>query len=311
MRGGLRRLPDFRAYESDVAGHELGPNSMVNWYRVREQGRRGRRSAHAHRPGTAAGRAYRRRSVRSEAERGRLGRGNIMRSNPMTGGLRGIPFRVRLLGTGQQGRDPSWRRVTRFRVQEQQGRPGSCDPEGSQVVSGEPVGYENLLVRDDATGAYQLVDVPSPGVMPADAHFQAASADLSHVIFTETSQLPGGARYGVGDLYEWDEGALRLVNVLPKGTPLQVRFRVPRPTAPLSSLPRTWAVRTRERYRHGAGRRYAGRRSSGGGIFRAASTNGSQVLFTNESKLTADSTAAAGEPDFFECALPEGASNAN
>ena len=48
--------------------------------------------------------------------------------------------------------------------------------------------------------------------------------------------------------------------------------------------------------------------SSGGGIFRDASTNGSQVFFTDESKLTADSTAAAGEPDLFECALPEGAS---
>ena len=97
--------------------------------------------------------------------------------------------------------------------------PESCNPEGSQVVSGEPVGYENLLVRDNATGAYELVNVPSPGVTPADAHFQAASADLSHVIFTETSPLAGGARYGVENLYEWDEGALRLVSVLPNGTP--------------------------------------------------------------------------------------------
>ena len=94
--------------------------------------------------------------------------------------------------------------------------PESCNPEGRQVVSGEPVGYENLLVRDNATGVYQLVNVTPPGVTPADAHFKAASADLSHVIFTETSPLAEGARYGVENLYEWDEGALRLVSVLPE-----------------------------------------------------------------------------------------------
>ena len=96
--------------------------------------------------------------------------------------------------------------------------PESCNPEGRQVVSGEPVGYENLLVRENATGTYQLVNVTPPGVTPADAHFQAASADLSHVIFTETSPLAEGAQYGVENLYEWDEGALRLVSVLPDGT---------------------------------------------------------------------------------------------
>ena len=85
--------------------------------------------------------------------------------------------------------------------------PEACNPEGRQVVSGEPVGYENLLVRDNATGAYQLVNVTPPGVTPADAHFQVASADLRHVFFTETSPLAEGARYGVENLYEWEEGA--------------------------------------------------------------------------------------------------------
>ena len=55
--------------------------------------------------------------------------------------------------------------------------PESCNPEGNQIVSGEPVGYENLLVRENATGTYQLVNVTPPGVTPADTHFQAASAD--------------------------------------------------------------------------------------------------------------------------------------
>ena len=47
---------------------------------------------------------------------------------------------------------------------------------------------------------------------------------------------------------------------------------------------------------------------SGGGSFKAATADGSKVFFLDESKLTAGSTAAAGEPDLYECALPEGAS---
>ena len=80
------------------------------------------------------------------------------------------------------------------------------------MVPGEPVGYQNLLLRENATGAYRLVNAPPPGVTPADAHFQGASADLSHVVFSEKAPLAEGAPYGVEDLYEWDEGALRLLS---------------------------------------------------------------------------------------------------
>ena len=196
----------------------------------------------------------------------------------------------------------------------------SCNPEGRQVVSGEPVGYENLVVRDNATGTYQLVNVPPPGVTPADARFQAASADLSHVIFTETSPLAEGAIYGVENLYEWDEGAVRLVSVLPDGT----------------AVPGALAARTGSSEREGVvssdgshvlftyggafydridGQRtvqvdekQGGSGLSGGGSFEAATSDGSKVFFLDESKLTADSTAESKEPDLYECALPEGAS---
>jgi hypothetical protein len=42
----------------------------------------------------------------------------------------------------------------------------------------------------------------------------------------------------------------------------------------------------------------------GAGTFLAASSDGSKVFFTDEKPLTADSTAAAGEPDLYECELP-------
>ena len=81
--------------------------------------------------------------------------------------------RVRVLGRALQGGDPSWRRVTRFRVRKLRHEdPESATPKAGRWCSGEPVGYQNLLVRDNATGTYRLVNVPPPGVTPADAHFQ-------------------------------------------------------------------------------------------------------------------------------------------
>jgi hypothetical protein len=203
--------------------------------------------------------------------------------------------------------------------------PESCNPEGSQVVSGEPVGYENLLVRENATGAYRLVNVAPPGVTPADAHFQAASADLSHVIFTETSPLAEGATYGVKNLYEWDEGTLRLVSVLPDGT--AVPGSLPGKTAGTYGLfladegvVSSDGSHVLFTYAGALYGRIDGQRTvqideqqgvsgpSGGGSFQAATSDGSKVFFLDENRLTAGSTAAAGEPDLYECALPEGAS---
>ena len=196
----------------------------------------------------------------------------------------------------------------------------SCNPEGTQVVSGEPVGYENLLVRENATGTYRLVNVAPPGVTPADAHFQASSADLSHVIFTETSPLAAGATYGVENLYEWDEGAVRLVSVLPNGTAVPGALAANASSSEHEGLVSSDGSHVLFSYAGALYDRIDGQRTvqvdetqggpdpSGAGSFKAASADGSKVFFLDESKLTAGSTAAAGEPDLYECALPEGAS---
>ncbi len=198
--------------------------------------------------------------------------------------------------------------------------PESCNPEGHQVVSGEPVGYENLLVRDNATGTYQLVNVTPPGVTPADAHFQAASADLSHVIFTETSPLAEGAPYGVENLYEWDEGALRLVSVLPDGT------AVPGSLAAKAGTPEHEGVVSSDgshvlfTYGGALYDRIDGQRTvqvdeTQGGSGRAAAApsrprapTARRSSSSTKASSRPDSTAAAGEPDLYECTLPEGAS---
>jgi DNA-binding beta-propeller fold protein YncE len=198
--------------------------------------------------------------------------------------------------------------------------PESCNPTGRQVVSGEPVGHENLLVRDNATGAYQLVNVTPPGVTPADAHFQAASVDLRHVIFTEQAPLAEGARYGVENLYEWDEGTVRLASVLPDGTAVSGSLAAKLGTPEHEGVVSSDGSHVLFTYGGALYDRIDGQRTvqidesqggsgpSVGGTLQAVTADGSEVFFLDESKLTADSTAAAGEPDLYECVLPEGAS---
>lgn len=191
-----------------------------------------------------------------------------------------------------------------------------CNAEGLQVVPGEPVGYQNLLLRDNATGTYRLINAPPPGVTPADAFLQGASADLSHVVFSEEAPLAEGASYGVENLYEWDEGALRLLTVLPDGAPVQGSLPELRRGNNVISADGSHIVfisggdlyvridgdRT-VRVDESQGK--SG--SSGGGVFQAASADGTEIFFTDESKLTPDSTAQAGAPDLYECALPDDA----
>ncbi len=193
----------------------------------------------------------------------------------------------------------------------------TCNAEGLQVVPGEPVGYQNLLVRDNATGAYRLVNAPPPGVTPSDATLRGASADLSHVLFSEEAPLAQGAAYGVENLYEWDEGVVRLLTVLPDGQAAQGGLPEARGgnneiSAEGSHILFTYGGALYDRI---DGQRtvqvdesQGGSGTSGGGEFKAASADGAEVFFLDERRLTAKATAAAGEPDLYECVLPEGAS---
>jgi catechol 2,3-dioxygenase-like lactoylglutathione lyase family enzyme len=106
-----------------------------------------------------------------------------------------------------------------------------CGHDEPLLVQGEPEGVQNLFVRNNDTDAYELVDpVPLAGA-PTDAEFQAASADLSHVVFEDGAQLTpeappvaavpaaDGQIQAGQDLYEWAGGVIRLVTILPNGTP--------------------------------------------------------------------------------------------
>jgi hypothetical protein len=84
-----------------------------------------------------------------------------------------------------------------------------------------PLGVRNLYLRNTETGAYTLLTINpgTHGLSPFD-DFVGASADLTHVVFGShdplTEGLPDDLEVG---LYEWTNGQLRYVGVLPGGTP--------------------------------------------------------------------------------------------
>lgn len=103
-----------------------------------------------------------------------------------------------------------------------------CGHDEPLLVPGEPVGFQNLFLRDNESVSYQLVDV-TPAGTPAPkgsayghywpAAFVAGSSDLSRVVFEEGASLVAGA--GSGDeLYDYFEGAVHLISYLPGGTPV-------------------------------------------------------------------------------------------
>jgi hypothetical protein len=105
---------------------------------------------------------------------------------------------------------------------------GECglDPE---LVSGEPrgIGIKNWFVRDNATGAYQLIDAPEKGVVgfvPATPSLLGESSDFSRIVFAEEAKLTDDAPAGVNDVYEWTAGHVRLATVLPGGTAVAGSF---------------------------------------------------------------------------------------
>jgi hypothetical protein len=77
-------------------------------------------------------------------------------------------------------------------------------------------GRQALYMRNNLTGAYRLLFQLAPGES-ASFFFVAAAAGDSRVFFESANPLVHGAPAGVRNLYEWHEGQLTLVDVLPGG----------------------------------------------------------------------------------------------
>lgn len=101
-----------------------------------------------------------------------------------------------------------------------------CGHNEPRLATEEPPGwrneaelpYTNIFLREDllAPPRYSLVNRTPLSESPADATPQGASQKFGRVVFSEDAALVPGAPAGE-DLYEWQEGNVHLVSVLPGG----------------------------------------------------------------------------------------------
>jgi hypothetical protein len=210
-----------------------------------------------------------------------------------------------------------------------------------EIVPGEPFPSRNVFLHDLADGSYELVNVTPQGAIPANAKFQDASDDLGEVVFAEEAQLTPEAPAGY-DFYVWSEGVVRLLTILPDGSPASGELVEPtsRPGVLGSGFaPVTGAMSSdgRRAFFYSGGKLYMrenpdqpqsalaagkcteplrgctvqvdashGPGAGGGGVFWRATDDGSSVFFTDESRLTPDSTAASGKPDLYRFDVESG-----
>jgi hypothetical protein len=101
-------------------------------------------------------------------------------------------------------------------------------------VASAPAGYTMPYTRNDVSGNYTLLsDATPPVVEPKSGtccrglltEYAGMSTDGSHVIFEANDALTPKAVAGAENLYEWNEGALELVSVLPNGAVAEGRFK--------------------------------------------------------------------------------------
>jgi hypothetical protein len=215
-------------------------------------------------------------------------------------------------------------------IDEQQA--STLEGEGLQA---EPEGFQNLFMHEPATSLYKPINLTPKGVVPADAWFQGASADFSHVVFSDEAKLTAGAPSGEA-IYEWVGARVHLISVLPSGTAVAGAVvdgaePEPKPLMFNGSAPYRHAVSqdgTRVIFEAGGDlfvRVNAARDAEvhdavaasecganactihldashangpgGGGRFLAASEDGSRIFFTDSdaAQLTGDTEAASGQ----------------
>ncbi len=208
---------------------------------------------------------------------------------------------------------------------------GVLDSEIPLAPGSSRAGYEDLYLRESDGGYEPLIARTPPNRLPSDlpggnyyTEFAGASADFSHVVLKANDALteatadapaaelpPEEISY---NLYEWVGGQLRLVNVLPGNTTTD-------PDAQLGWSPLAGETGGTNAVSADGSRIFWTDDTNGdlyvrvngtetvkiaeGAHFLTANTEGSKVFFNDESRLTADSIAAAGEPDLYECDLLE------
>jgi hypothetical protein len=212
----------------------------------------------------------------------------------------------------------------------------TCGADEPEIVPGEPRGSQNLFLRDSSTNSYQLIDqVPLAGASTT-ALYQGGSRDLGLVAFSEEAKLSSDAPAGL-DYYVWAGGNTdRLLTILPDGEPTDGEISNAATSIPHQKSPTythaiapngsriEFSAKGNLYSRVNPGAAQSGfdeakkcdepskactvqldvsetAEPGGGAVFQGSSGEGGEVVFfSDENRLTSDSTAATGEPDLYE-----------
>jgi DNA-binding beta-propeller fold protein YncE len=207
---------------------------------------------------------------------------------------------------------------------------GLLDPAGTTPLS--PLASEPTPYRREADG--EFVPLVYPGNVPDGTKFgesllgvtvAGANPDLSHILLSSDQALvPGFETDELQALYEWTDGTLSAVSILPGGASAGTEGGVKNLTGVgggSPQLPRHQisADGSRVFFETGAGHLYlrdlggAGESvqldapepgaagGAGEAFYQDASEDGGVVYFSDEAQLTADSKAAEGKPDLYRC----------
>jgi len=210
---------------------------------------------------------------------------------------------------------------------------GLVEPSDETLLS--PGAAHGIPYRREADGAFTplvlAADLPAGTELTAKngvEMFRGASADLSHIVLTShLALLPGVPNNEQPGIYEWSNGTLSLVSILPNDKLAAEEGKVAalghqgfgvRHAVSDDGSRIFWTTEIGESHLYMRDMRLgetvqldvaeAGAR---GGVstpfFQTASSDGSKVFFTDTSKLTRDATSRAGEPDLYMCEIGEAA----
>jgi DNA-binding beta-propeller fold protein YncE len=191
------------------------------------------------------------------------------------------------------------------------------------LVTGKP-GFANVTPEGVRFGEDEKCEAKPTGntISACGPGFLGANEDLSHVVLHSTVPLLEGA--GEDQLYEWSGGHLAQISVLPEGglaptnTHLGLENVAVRGAISTDGSRIDWSTNAglyqRDMPRGETVQLDAAEPaclaalecSSGGGQFQIASADGSRVFFTDSHRLTADSGAAEGKADLYECQISAG-----
>jgi len=196
---------------------------------------------------------------------------------------------------------------------------GERPVESPPLAPGAPAGYENYYLAGIPSGALQPMLVGTPSVPPEEfsLEFVGATPDLNHVVVRSPAALGGGATEepGARNLYEWVRATRQFqpINVFPDGaltpgTTLNLGSAEGGPTISEDGSRIAWSDGPSLYVRENMGRSQspideAGNCTiptdactvqadapAGRGVFATASSDDRKVFFTDNKKLTPEST---------------------